>query len=127
MKNSLRFCAVAAGLALTGLALAPALRADELDKKVVVTFSQPVEIPGNRVLPAGTYSFREAPGDPNVVMITGDEGKTPFGMLLVQPTFSVDVPDKVKFHFEERKNGAAPVLKSWTYPGSQYGFEFMSP
>ncbi|PYS05701.1 MAG: hypothetical protein DMG17_33735 [Acidobacteria bacterium] len=41
-------------------------KADEWDKKTLVTFDQPVEIPG-MVLPAGTYVFRRASStDPNV-------------------------------------------------------------
>jgi hypothetical protein len=48
-------------LALSALALAlsfgSSARADDWDKKTVVTFAQDVEIPG-QVLPAGTYIFK---------------------------------------------------------------------
>src|SRR5260370_37300365 len=37
--------------------LAPGARADQWDKKTIVTFSDSVEIPG-QVLPAGTYASR---------------------------------------------------------------------
>ena len=40
-----------------GSARSPSVRADEWDKKTVVTFDQDVEIPG-QVLPAGTYVFK---------------------------------------------------------------------
>jgi len=40
-------------LSLVGLVSASSAHADDLDKKTVLTFSQPVEIPGV-VLPAGT-------------------------------------------------------------------------
>jgi len=46
-------------LSLVGLVSASSARADDLDKKTVLTFSQPVEIPGV-VLPAGTYTFKLA-------------------------------------------------------------------
>ena len=48
------------GLALLGLVFSPSAPADEMNKKTVITFSGPVEIPGVHlqgygVLPAGTY------------------------------------------------------------------------
>src|SRR4051794_2326191 len=49
--------------AMIGAALTSGVRADELNRKTVVTFSGPVEIPGVHlagwgVLPAGTYVFK---------------------------------------------------------------------
>jgi hypothetical protein len=43
--------------ALLALSLSPATKADDFDKKTIVTFDQDVEIPG-QVLPAGTYVFK---------------------------------------------------------------------
>lgn len=40
-------------------ALAPGARADQWDRKTIVTFSDSVEVPG-QVLPAGTYIFKLA-------------------------------------------------------------------
>jgi len=48
---------VVALLALLGSVSAPGARADEWNKKTVMTFNQPVEIPG-QILPAGTYTFK---------------------------------------------------------------------
>ena len=42
---------------LLALALGSIVKADNWDKKTVVTFNQDVEIPG-QVLPAGTYVFK---------------------------------------------------------------------
>ena len=39
--------------------LVPIAHADQWDKQTLVTFSNPVEVPG-RVLPAGTYVFKIA-------------------------------------------------------------------
>jgi hypothetical protein len=38
---------------LAALAFLPSVKADDWNKKTVVTFSKPVEIPGGVVLPAG--------------------------------------------------------------------------
>ena len=71
---------IAAAMLMT---LSPAnAKADESDKKTVVTFSQPVEIPG-MVLPAGTYVFRRASTtDPNVVEISDKDEKQVYATLL---------------------------------------------
>jgi len=47
--------------ALLCAALVPGARADQSDKKVIVTFSMAVAVPG-RVLPAGTYVFNWSMG-----------------------------------------------------------------
>jgi hypothetical protein len=55
---------------LLGATLAPGARADQWDRKTIVTFSDSVEVPG-QVLPAGTYVFRLAdiPTDKHIVQI----------------------------------------------------------
>ena len=49
----------AIGLVLLGALFVRNVRADEWDKKTIVSFSAPVQIPGT-VLPAGTYVFKDA-------------------------------------------------------------------
>jgi len=44
-------------LALALVAFVPHARADERDQAPQLTFNEPVELPGNHVLPAGTYWF----------------------------------------------------------------------
>ena len=44
-------------LCLLAALVVPKARADEWDKKTIVSFSAPVQIPGT-VLPAGTYVFK---------------------------------------------------------------------
>jgi hypothetical protein len=64
---------------LLALALGSIVKADNWDKKTVVTFNQDVEIPG-QVLPAGTYVFKllRSNSDRTVVQVTGtDEGYPP--------------------------------------------------
>ena len=61
--NFLKAAPTVLGLALLGLAFSPSATADEWNKKTVITFSGPVEIPGVHlqgygVLPAGTYVFK---------------------------------------------------------------------
>jgi len=130
MSASRKWCRVAAGIAgmviLCGLA-APRLKADDIDKKVVMTFSGPVEIPGNRVLPAGTYAFRQIPGSEHVMMVTNEEGTRSFGMFFAQQDSWPTDPSHINVRLEERRSGAPPALKSWNYPPLESGFELMYP
>ncbi len=52
------------------LVLSPIARADEWNKATILTFSEPVEIPG-RVLPAGTYQFKlfDSTSNRNIVQV----------------------------------------------------------
>ena len=45
------------GVVILGLAFVGQVRASESDQKTIVTFNQPVEIPG-KVLTPGTYVFK---------------------------------------------------------------------
>jgi hypothetical protein len=58
-------------LSLLGFVSASNARADDFNKKSILTFSQPFEIPG-KVLPAGTYVFEIADtvGDRHIVRIS---------------------------------------------------------
>ncbi len=66
-------------VALCALVAPSAMMADQEDKASKLTFSEPVEVPG-QVLPAGTYWFTmaDSPSDRNIVQIwnadVGDDG-----------------------------------------------------
>ncbi len=65
-------------------------RADEWNRKTVLTFNQPVEIPG-KVLSSGTYVFRRMDGpDPNVVQILNADETHVYATLLTVPDYRVD-------------------------------------
>src|SRR5437870_12980003 len=91
-------------------------KADEWDKKTIVTFDQPIEIPG-MVLPAGTYVFRRASTtDPNVVEISDKDEEQVYATLLTIPDYRMDPTDQAVITFEERANGSPRAVKSWFYP-----------
>src|SRR5437667_5195511 len=92
-------------------------KADEWDKKTLVTFDQPVEIPG-MILPAGTYVFRRASStDPNVVQISGKDEKHVYATLLTMQDYRMDPTDDAVITLEERANGSPRAVKSWFYQG----------
>src|SRR5579864_5879696 len=86
------FCLLA--ITLFSATLLPSARADEWNKKTVVTFSQAVEVPG-KVLPAGTYTFQlmDSPSDRHIVQIfRADEWNKKTVVTFSQ---AVEVPGKV--------------------------------
>ena len=81
-------------LGLLGLVAAPEAKADEWNRKTVITFSGPVEIPGVHlagwgVLPAGTYVFKilDSQSDRHIVQIFNkDETTIDFATLIWPPS-----------------------------------------
>jgi len=107
---------------------APAAKADEWDKRTVLTFKEPVEIPG-KVLPAGTYVFKlaDSQSDRNIVQIFTEDQKTLLATIMAIPTYRVEPTGDTLVTFEERPSGSPVALHKWFYPGDNYGFEFVYP
>jgi hypothetical protein len=105
---------------------APVAKADEWDKQTVLTFNEPVEVPG-KVLPAGTYVFRLADiqSDRNVVQVFTEDEKQLLATILAIPAYRIEPTDKTVVTFDERPSGSPEALHKWFYPGDNYGFEFV--
>ena len=118
---------IAIWLCLVMLAVLVA-RADEYNKKTVVTFSGPVEIPG-KVLPAGTYVFKlfDSASDRHIVQIWNKDESQLIATVLAIPDYRLDPPNDPIITFEERAQGSPPAIRAWFYPGDNYGFEFVYP
>jgi hypothetical protein len=102
-------------------------RAQSPDKKTVLTFSQPVEIP-NLVLPAGTYVFKRADSaTPNLVQILNADESRVFATLITASDYRRQASDETVITFEERPNGSPKAIKDWFYPGDNSGEEFLYP
>jgi hypothetical protein len=113
---------------LGALALLPVAQADERDQKTVITFSAPVEIPG-QVLPAGTYVFKLADSSSNrhIVQVFNQDQNRIFGTFLAIPDYRLHPSNKTIIKFEERTAGSPEAIKGWFYPGKLYGHEFVYP
>jgi hypothetical protein len=119
--------ALCCAAALTAL-IAPGARADEWNKKTILTFSGPVQIPG-ATLPAGSYVFKLAdiPGNRHVVQVFDKAEKKIFTTLLALPNQRKDASDKPIVLFSERASGSPQAVKVWYYPGDTIGNEFVYP
>ena len=115
-------------LTMTGAGITPRLFADQFDKKTIVTFSAPVEIPG-KALPAGTYVFKllDSTSNRNIVQVWDKDEKHLLATVLAIPDYRLKPADKPVIRFEERPSGTPEAIKAWFYPGDQYGQQFVYP
>jgi hypothetical protein len=121
-------------MALMGAVLAPGARADDLNRKTVITFSGPVEIPGVHlagwgVLPAGTYVFKvlASQTDRHIVQIFNKDETAIYATILAIPNYRLKATDKTVITFRERPAGQPEALRAWFYPGRNWGEEFVYP
>lgn len=120
------------GLALMGALSAPGVKAGEWNKKSVITFSGPVEIPGVHqtgwgVLPAGTYVFKilDSQSDRHIVQIFDKDETQVYATILAIPNYRLKATDKTIMTFSERPAGQPEALRAWFYPGRNWGEEFV--
>jgi len=118
-------------LALLSVVLVPRLSAgnDVWNKKTTLTFSQPFEIPGGQVLPAGTYVFKllDSPYDRDIVQIFNEDQTHVYATILAIPNYRLRAPQDTVMRFEERESGSPQAIKAWFHPGSKAGQEFVYP
>jgi hypothetical protein len=121
-------------VALMGTILVPEARADDWNRKTVITFSGPVEIPGVHltgwgVLPAGTYVFKilDSQSDRHIVQIFNQDETVIYATILAIPNYRLQATDKTVMTFRERPAGEPEALRAWFYPGRNWGEEFVYP
>ena len=130
----LRAAPAVLGMALLGAAFSPSAKADDHDKKTIVTFSGPVEIPpvhitGMRVLPAGTYVFKllNSSSNRHIVQIFNKDQTKIYATILAIPNYRLVPKDKTVITFNEGPRGAPEAIRAWFYPGANWGEEFVYP
>jgi len=117
------------------LAAGTVVFADAWDKKTKVTFSAPVQIPGTDAksgvitLTPGTYVFRlmESSATRHIVQVTNERQNKVYSTILAIPDYRLNPTSKTVMYFSERKGGAPPAIKSWFYPGDNFGHRFVYP
>jgi len=120
--------------ALITAVLAPGARADDWNRKTVIAFSAPVEIPGVHLAGWGVFARRHVciqdPGlavrPPHRQIFNKDE-TTIYATILAIPNFRLKATDKTVMTFRERPAGEPEALRAWFYPGRNWGEEFVYP
>jgi len=122
-------CLVVVCVLAVSLFVLPGALADDWNKKTVVTFSAPVEVPGvgAQILPAGTYVFKllDSLSDRHIVQIFNKDETQLLTTILAIPNYRLHSTDKTVITFKERAQGEPEAIRAWFYPGNQSGEEFV--
>jgi hypothetical protein len=128
MKSLIKCFIILCTLAVCFFVL-PTASADDWNRKTIVTFSAPVEVPGvgAQVLPAGTYVFKilDSLSDRHIVQIFNKDQTHVFTTILAIPNYRLRATDKTVITFKERAQGEPEAIRAWFYPGHQWGEEFV--
>lgn len=127
MKINKGYIAIGLIVAFT-LLLGLAANADESDQATTVTFSQPIQIPG-QVLPAGSYLFKLANRDTNqkLVQVFNAGGTVLYATLQTIATDRPEPTGHTEVTLAKQGAGQPDVLLKWFYPGNETGNEFLYP
>jgi hypothetical protein len=105
-------------------------KAGEWNQQLTLTFSTPVEIPG-QVLAAGTYVFKVGVGDTSddrsIVRIYNKNGTHLYGLFMTVPDHRLTRSNKPTLEFEQGPAGSPEAIYAWFYPGDKVGHEFVYP
>jgi hypothetical protein len=103
-------------------------RADQWDKKTILTVNQPIQVKEN-LLPPGTYVFKllNSSADRHIVQIFNSDQSRIIDTVLAVPNYRLQPTGDSKFAFWETPPGNAKALRAWFYPGDNFGQEFPYP
>jgi hypothetical protein len=124
----LKGLSVASCLALSAFALMPSAQAGGGDKETIVTFPNPVEVPGT-VLQPGTYVFElmKSPSNLHHVQIIDQRTSNTVATVQALPDLQRTPSDTAEFSYWQTPAGEPAALRAWFFPGDQYGQEFAYP
>jgi hypothetical protein len=107
-----------------GLAIAP-LRASEWDHKTTITLNEPIKVQGT-VLEAGQYVMKllDETAEGSVVLIFDRDEKHLITTVIGMPAYRVEPTDDSSFAFYEKSADQPVGLRTWFYPGENYGLGF---
>jgi hypothetical protein len=117
-----------ASIGLLGVAIAPSARADEWNKKTILTVNETIQVP-NKVLPPGKYVIKllDSPSDRHIVQIFNGDETHLLTTILAIPNYRLQPTGKTVFGFWETPPGQPKALRAWFYPGDNFGQEFAYP
>lgn len=126
--NALRKSAVLACAGLVGLAIAPQARADVWNKKTILTVNEAIQVPG-KVLEPGKYVMKllDSPSNRHIVQVFNEDESQLLTTVLAIPNYRLQPTGETKFTFWETVAGEPKPLRSWFYPGDNFGQEFAYP
>jgi len=115
----------ALAVSLISSALVPALQADESDKKTNITIDRSIDVQGT-VLPAGSYVMTRVGSSPNghIVQIYSARDNHLIAIVQAIPAYRVATTPDPQLKFYAAPDDGTPALRTWFYPGDNFGVEF---
>ncbi len=113
---------------LGSIALAADSHADQWNKRTVVTLQEPMQIPGTTLQP-GTYVFRlvDSQANRHIVRVLNEDETQVIATIVAAPNFRLRPTGDTALGFWESPAGAPVALRTWFYPGDNFGQEFAYP
>jgi hypothetical protein len=123
-----RFALAIASVGLLGISLAPTARADEWNKRTILTVNEPIQVPG-QVMEPGKYVMKllDSPSNRHIVQIFNEDETHLITTILAIPNYRLEPTGKTQFSFWETPPGQPKALRAWFYPGDNFGQEFAYP
>ncbi len=127
MRRLSRLLTVPLTLGALWLLAAPAARADQA-WRTPLRLTEPTEIPG-KVLPPGEYVVKviNTQETRSIVQFMNANETEVEATVLAVPNYRVKATEQTEFFYFQRIEGSPQALKSWVYPGNNYGVEFVYP
>lgn len=123
-----RMTRIAAAACLCAAGFTQVSRADQWDKRTVLTVNQPIQVPG-KTLPPGTYVMKllESSSNRHIVQVFNERQNHLETTILAIPNYRLQPTGKTQFAWWETPAGQPPALRAWFYPGDNFGQEFAYP
>lgn len=103
-------------------------KADEWDKRTILTVNQPVQV-RDTLLEPGQYVFKllNSSSDRHIVQIFNADQSHIINTVLAIPKERMNATGTSEFTFWETPPGSAKAMRAWFYPGDLIGQEFPYP
>jgi hypothetical protein len=120
--------ALAFGTVLAASIVTVRARADEWDKKTILTVSQPIQVKDTYLEP-GQYVFKllNSSSDRHIVQIFNADESHIINTILAIPKERMNATGDSQFLFYETPPGTARAMRAWFFPGDLIGQEFTYP
>ena len=130
--NYLRSIALTAFAGCISVALIPSIRADDWNKKTVLTVHETIQMPScctpdhTVTLQPGTYVMLlvDSLSDRHIVRVFDKDQKNVITTVLAIPNYRLQPTGKTVLQYWEVPAGHPKALRAWFYPGDNFGQEF---
>jgi hypothetical protein len=126
--NKFTKSAMAACVGVLGLAVLPVSHADTWNKKTILTVNEAIQLPG-AVLQPGKYVMKlmDSPSNRHIVQVFNEREDKLITTVLALPNYRLQPTGDTRFTFWETVAGEPKPMRSWFYPGDNFGQEFAYP